>query len=82
MQMAELDDAEGLPCLMIINTGRKLTLHMPKLLGYRMASGSGCAPNGVIVMLEDCSLIMRVFNSLTRQSMDLSSIAPWLIRRR
>ncbi|KAG8075897.1 hypothetical protein GUJ93_ZPchr0006g46451 [Zizania palustris] len=31
----------------------QLTLHMPELLGYYMASGSGSSPNGILVMLKD-----------------------------
>ncbi|KAG8075895.1 hypothetical protein GUJ93_ZPchr0006g42322 [Zizania palustris] len=34
----------------------QLTLHMPELLGYHMASGSGSSPNGILVMLKDYSL--------------------------
>ncbi|KAG8075898.1 hypothetical protein GUJ93_ZPchr0006g46211 [Zizania palustris] len=36
--------------------GNKLTLHMPELLGYHMAFGSGGSPNGILVMLKDYSL--------------------------
>ncbi|KAG8075893.1 hypothetical protein GUJ93_ZPchr0006g41275 [Zizania palustris] len=66
MHITELDDNEGLPCLMIIDMGSKLTLHMPELLDYHMASGSGSAPNGILVMLKDYSLTVRVFNLLVR----------------
>ncbi|KAG8075920.1 hypothetical protein GUJ93_ZPchr0006g42477 [Zizania palustris] len=80
--LPEPDDGEGLRCLMNIDTGSKLSLDLPELLGYHVAPGSGGAPGGVLVMVEDGSLTVRVFNPLTRQSMDLPSIAPLVSRRR
>jgi hypothetical protein len=65
-----------------LSHGTKITLDLPHLLGgHAVAAGPGGSPGGILVLMDEHSLVVRLLNPLTGQGIDLPSVAPVLSRR-
>jgi hypothetical protein len=77
--------ADG-PCrwrrMVNLSQGTKITLDLPQLLGgHAVAAGPGGSPGGILVLIDEHSLVVRLLNPLTGQGIDLPSVASVLSRR-
>lgn len=80
--LPETTDDDSRRHMVNLSTGKKITVDLPDLLGHVVAAGSGGSPGGVLVLIDERSLIVRLLNPLTGQFIDLPSVAPALSRRR
>ncbi|CAM0907644.1 unnamed protein product [Alopecurus aequalis] len=76
------DDSRSWRRMLNLSHGRKITVELPHLLGHAVAAGSGGSPGGVLVLIHEETLVVRLLNPLTGQRVDLPSIASVLSRRR
>ena len=76
------DESRSWRRMVNLSHGTKITVDLPHVQGHAVAAGSGGSPGGVLVLIHEQSLVVRLLNPLTGQRIDLPSVASVLSRRR
>ncbi|KAG8075918.1 hypothetical protein GUJ93_ZPchr0006g41880 [Zizania palustris] len=74
--------ADNLRRMRNLSSGERVAVNLPDLQGHAVAAGSGGSPGGVLVLVDERSLHVRLLNPLTAQFIDFPSLTPVFSRRR